>query len=118
MFTKLMKWLSIATLLLAMFWRFSVGYQILLQFLVCASAVMVMLQAAVARKYFWALVFVAVAVLFNPVLPVALSGKAFPLVNLSCLAMFAVSLGVLKTQRKPRLSIPSITDRTPGSESL
>jgi hypothetical protein len=43
MFTKIMQWVSITALLLAVMWRPSSNYQVLLHLLVCAGAVMVAL---------------------------------------------------------------------------
>ena len=116
MFTKTMKWVSIMALLLAFVWRPSTPYQLMLEILICVSALMVVAQAWRAGKYLWAAGFVAVAALFNPVLPVAISRTAFLWVDALCMVTFLVSLAVLK--RRPILSIPSITNRTPGSESL
>ena len=118
MLTRIMKWFSIAALLLAaMFWRSAADYQALLDFAVCTGAIVVVLQAVRAKEYRWATGFVAMALLFNPVVPVfRLSGPLSLLLVLVSIAPFALSLAALKTQ--PLLSIPSITDRTPGSESL
>jgi len=98
MATKIMKWVSIAGLLLGVMWRSSPNYQLLLQFLVCAGAILVALQAARAAKYSWAVGFSAIAVLYNPILSVALSRNMFLWLNLVCLATFVVSLSVLKTR--------------------
>jgi hypothetical protein len=110
---KIMKLVSIAALLAAaMFWR-----SILLDFVVCLGAVVVALQAVGAKKYRWTAGFVAIALLFNPVAPILrLSGAMSLLLVLACIALFAISLATLKTE--PVLSIPSITDRNPGSQSL
>ena len=43
MVTKIMKWVSITALLLPVTWRPSANYQIPLDFVVCAGAVMVVL---------------------------------------------------------------------------
>jgi hypothetical protein len=43
MVTKIMQWVSIMALLLAVTWRPSLNYQIPLDFLVCAGAVLVIL---------------------------------------------------------------------------
>ena len=43
MVRKIVQWIPISVLLLALTWRPSANYQILLHFLVCASAVMVVL---------------------------------------------------------------------------
>ncbi len=116
MFTKIMKWLSIMALLLAFIWRPSMSYQVILEILVCVSALMVGAQAWRDGKYLWAAGFVAIAALFNPVLPVAISRNAFLWLDAVCMVTFLISLVALK--RHPILSIPSITNRTPGSESL
>ncbi len=114
--TTIMKLLSIAVLLGAMFWRPYGGYQILFEFAVFAGAALVVVQSYRLDKFRWGLAFVVIAALFNPVSPLTVPHVAFLLLNAICLALFAVSLFVLKTG--PRLSIASITDRTPGSLSL
>jgi hypothetical protein len=118
MLTKIMKWVSMAALLLAaMFWGSAANYRFLLASVVCLGASIVVVQAIRAKEYAWAVGFVAMALLFNPIVPVfRLSGQLNLLLVLACIAPFAVSLVALKTQ--PLLSIPSITDRNPGSESL
>ena len=116
MFTKIMKWLSIAVLLLAVVWRSSANFQLVLESIVCVTGLLVFMQAVRRGKYFWAAGFLAIAVLFNPVVPVALSPNAFLWLNALCILTFLVSLAVLKSH--PRLSMPSITNRMPGSESL
>ena len=115
MLTKIMKWVCIAALLLAV-WRSSTSSQLVLHFVVCVGALLVALQAVRANKYFWAAGFIAIAVFFNPVAPVALSRKTFLWLDWACVAAFLVSLAALKGH--PTLSMPSITNRTPGSESL
>ena len=80
------------------------------------GALVVVVQAFRIGKYFWGIGFAAIAVLFNPAVPIALSHKAFLLLDLACMGAFLVSLAVL--QWEPTLSVPSITGRTPGSESL
>ena len=116
MFTKLMKWFSVVVLLLGKFLRSSTTYRIGLEMVVCVAAVVVLAQAFRIRKYFWGVGFAAIAVLFNPAVPVALSHRIFLLLDLVCIGAFLVSLTALQWQ--PTLSIPSITGRTPGSESL
>lgn len=118
MHTEVMKWVSIAALALAvLFWKSAPNYQTELNIVVSIAAASVLIQAFQAKKYRWTAGFLAIAVLFNPALPV------FPLVGLLGLSLvllsiapFAISLVALKPQTL--LSIPSITDRTPGSQSL
>jgi len=83
---------------------------------VCLSALLVVAQAFREGKYFWVAGFVAIAVIFNPVLPVTFSRTAFLWLDSACIVTFLISLAAWK--RQPVLSIPSITDRMPGSESL
>ncbi len=116
MLTKIMKWVSIAVLLLAVLRLPAASYQVVLEIVVCVSGLLVVTQAVRAGKYLWAAGFVAIAVLFNPVVPAVLSRKVFLWLDWLCLAAFLLSLAALK--RQPRLSMPSITNRTPGSESL
>jgi len=115
MLAYIMKWVSSATLLLAGL-SIASPYQVLLEFVVCVSALLVLTQAVRASKYIWAAGFLVIAGLFNPVVPVILSRKTFLWLDWLCLMTFLVSLAALK--RQPVLSMPSITNRVPGSESL
>ena len=118
MLANIMKWVSISALCLAATSRRSAAnYQFLLDFVVCMGAVIVVMQAVRAREYRWVAGFVAIALLFNPVVRVLGPPGVLRLVILvACIATFTISLVALET--KPLLSMPSITDRTPGSESL
>ncbi len=116
MFMKIMKFVCAGVLLLTAFWVASPGVKILLDIVVCVGALMVATQAVARPKYLWAAGFVAIAVLFNPIVPVALSRNVFLWLDVACLLAFLLSMAALRTQ--PILSIPSITNRTPGSESL
>jgi hypothetical protein len=115
--TTIMKWTSLVALIGALFfWRPAGGYAIMLQFVVCLSAILVALQAARSGKQLWAIAFAGLAVLFNPVVTVPVSPSVFLWINVLCLAMFLASLKVLKTA--PKLSMPSITYPGPRSQSL
>jgi len=126
MLTRIMKGVSVVALVLGFLWNFPAfhqewsvrdgGYLELLNMVVCLTALLVVTQAFRERKYFWAAGFVAIAVLFNPIVPVTLSRKMFLWLDSVCVVTFLVSLALWK--RRPMLSIPSITNRTPGSESL
>lgn len=116
MLTKIVKWLSIAGLLAAMFWRPSANYEVLLQMVVSVSAVVVVVQAVRERKYFWGAGFLSIALLFNPVAPIAFSREVFLGLDFVCLAMFGISLTVLKT--RPLLSVAGIINPGRRSESL
>jgi len=116
MLTKIMKWVSIAALATAILWRPSAGYALALQFVVCAAAILVVVQSFQIGKNGLAIAFMVVAALFNPVVPMGLSRPLFLGVNVASLVLFLLS--VLTLRQQPRLSMASITDRTPGSQSL
>ena len=115
MLTKIMKWVSVTALLGALLWRPSAGYALTLQFVVCAAAILVVVQSFQIGKAGFAIVFMVVAALFNPVVPPGLSRTVFLGVGTVSLALFLLSVFALRSQ--PRFSMVSITDRTPGSES-
>jgi hypothetical protein len=113
-----MKWISSAALLTAAtFWGTALNYELLLTVVVFMGAIVVLQQAVTEKEYLWAAGFGSIALIFNPAAPLfQVSGEWFRVAALASTAAFAVSLIALKT--RPTLSIASITDRTPGSESL
>lgn len=109
MLTKTMKWVSITMLLLALFWQPLQDHQVALGVLVCIGALVVVTQAWRTQNYFWATGFVAIAVLFNPIVPLALTRRTFFLLELACLGAFLLSLTVLTG--KPLTPAPGIINR-------
>jgi uncharacterized protein DUF6804 len=118
MLTTIVKFIAIAASAVGLLVGSSVGHQSLFLLAVCIGAIVVLVQAVRAGKYLWVGVFAAVAVLFNPLLPAAPTSSSvlFLVLDAMTVILFLVSLQVLKN--RPRLSTASITDRTPGSESL
>ena len=118
MITKIVKWICIAALCLgAVVWRSPANYQLVLDSVIAAGSVIVAVQAARARQHAWAAGFIVLALLFNPFLTVLRPDPRWNLlVALVCIVPFAISLSAVKVQ--PLLSVPSITDRNPGSEAL
>jgi hypothetical protein len=116
MFTKVIKWSAIAALIGGALSRSLPGLGLVFQFAIAAAALIVLTQAAAMHRYVWMTLFLVVACLFNPVFPVAFSSYIFAMVSALAVLLFFFSLELL--QPKPRLSIASITDRMPGSESL
>ena len=116
--TRVVKWLCVAALFVAfVLWQWIADYEFLLRAVVCLGAAVVAVQAFHAGRHLWTTCFLAIALLFNPAIPVLPLASALGLVALVlAAAAFAVSLTTLKSL--PLLSIPSITDRNPGSESL
>jgi hypothetical protein len=115
MMTNIMKWVSITVLLLAVLFRVA-SSQVLLASVVCVSAVLLVKQAIHAERYSWAVIFVAIAALFNPIVPVARSGSNVLWLNALGLATFVTAAVALSSKR--RLTVLSITSRLPRRESL
>jgi hypothetical protein len=119
MFTKIMKWISIAMLLLGILLMrtYSSDYRLfVIAFVIWAGATAVLVEAARSGKYLWMAAFFGVAAFFNPVWPIMLSPKMFLTLDLISLVLFMFSLTAVKTS--PRLSIASITDTSAQAESL
>ena len=116
MLTTTMKYVAIGSLVATMFWQMAPNLRSYLDFVVAAGAVFVLVQAVHLHKYWWVAVFFAVVCLFNPIRPVAFSFATLMILQIMTAAVFAVSLQMLKT--RPRLTIASITEANPKSESL
>jgi hypothetical protein len=115
-FPNIMKWFCTAVLLVALLsWRVSPAYELPLNIAISFGAIAVILQALNAKQYLWALGFFVIALLFNPVVPVATdAGFSYLALTAAC-ATFALSTRALKT--RPLLTIPSIMGPR-GSEAL
>jgi hypothetical protein len=96
-----MKCVSITTLGLAVLGFPAASFQVLLKIVVCVTALLVITQAVRSNKQIWAVVFGLIAVMFNPVLPVALSPSTLLWVDAICLIAFLVSPSVPERQREP-----------------
>lgn len=114
--TKIIKWSAIAALIGIALVRSLPDIGPPLQFVATAAALIVLTQAATMRRYAWMILFLMVACLFNPFFPVRLSNYISDWTIAFASLLFFFSLELLKP--KPRLSIASITNRMPGSESL
>jgi hypothetical protein len=116
MLTKVIKWSAIAALIGGTLSRSLPDIGLIARFAIATAAVIVLTQAATMRRYVWMTLFLVVACLFNPVFPIPFSNYISGVVTTLAVLLFFFSLQLL--QPKPRLSIASITDRMPGSESL
>jgi len=116
MLTNIMKYAAIVTLLVGMFWQLTPSPRSYLNFVIAAAAVFVLVQAVNLRKYGWVAAFVAIVCLFNPIVPLGFSFKAMMILQIMTVAVFAVSLQLLKTA--PKLTIASIIETNPKTESL
>ena len=116
MLTKVMMWVSIAVVLLALLGVPVTSEKILLETVVCASGLLVIRQVVHAGQYLLATGFLPIIVLFSPISPIAVSGRVFLWLNWIGLAAFLVAVFVLKTERT--LSMFSIITRTPRRKAL
>ncbi len=116
MLTKIMKCVSILVLCVAALRLPTANFQVLLEIVISVTALLVVTQAVRLRRYLWAAGFGVIAVLFNPILPVALSRTTWLWLDWVCFMTFLVSLAALKT--RPTFSEPSITHPAAGRTSL
>ena len=116
MLTTIMKYVAMVTLLAGIFWQPTSNLRSYLDFGVAAGAVFVLIQAIHLRKYWWVGTFGLVFFLFNPFWTIGFSFGVMVALQIVTAAVFAVSLQALKTS--PRLTLASITEATPRTESL
>lgn len=118
MHARVMKWFSIGTLLLTvLFWGSAKDFRLELDLVVCGAAAVVVAQAFEAKKYYWASGFVAIALMFNPLVPVYRPAGDFAL-SIVVFSIVPFVMALIELRPRPLMSIPSITDRNPGSRSL
>ena len=113
MFMKSVSWVSVIALVPAVFLISSVNYRIAIEFIVCAAATLIFVQAFRSRKYEWAAAFLVIALAFNPILPISVSDNHFRWLEIACMGTFLASLFYLKTTM-PRPAMISIA--TPRSQ--
>ena len=114
--TKIMKWVSITMLLLAVLQLPVANHPVLLTIVVCVSGLLIAAQAVRAGKYSWAVGFIAIAVLFNPVIHIARAGRDVLWIDGIGLAAFLAAAVAFKP--RPALTVLSITNHLPRRESL
>jgi hypothetical protein len=119
MLMKLMKWGSVAGLLLAaMSWHAEGSYALGLDLVVCVGAIVVIKQAVRGQEYFWASGFVGLALLLNPIVPIlSPAGNLMLLLLLVCMSPLVIAFGALMDATitlYPNL----ITDLHPRGESI
>lgn len=116
MYSRIVKWICVAALVLAAAVRLHGVPQILLQLVVCGGALFVMLEAFRSQKYLWAATFAMVALYFNPVVPFELSRVATLPIQLAAVVAFLASMRYVKPV--PKMSPATITDLPARGESL
>jgi hypothetical protein len=96
---KLIKWVSLPALLIgAIFSGLAESYKLLMDMVICLGAVILVQRALRLNEYFWALGFIAIAVVFSPLLLVV---KIFLLMGLTCSASLLALLAAFRPQPVP-----------------
>lgn len=119
MYLKIMMYLSIVALVAALFVTPNASYQVFLQFLVCATAALIVWNAVRDQAhYLWAIAFCGIAIVFNPIVPLALPSRVFLAPDLLCMAFLLVYARAYEA--KPRWSMASVsaTERSLGPSAL
>jgi hypothetical protein len=99
MATKIIKWVSLPALLIAsMFSRSAASYGLLVDLVICLGAIIFVQRAVRSKEYDWAAGFVAIAIVFSPLLLVF---KIALLMGFTCIAMFVSLLVAFRTQPLP-----------------
>jgi hypothetical protein len=116
---KTVKWGCVMGLLLAaMSWHAGANYQLLLDWVVCAGAILVVQRALRAKQYLWAFGFVGAVLLLNPIVPVFTpAGNLMLLLFLVPLSPFVVTFAAW-IDATITLYPGGITDLHPPSEPL
>ena len=76
------------------------SYYIILRFIICGVSICGIWYAYWVRKFLWLWVFSAIAVLFNPIIPIHLKKEAWIIVDLAVIIIFLISIPMLKAKAK------------------
>src|ERR1044071_1482129 len=93
------KWISLPALLIgSMLSGLAANYQVLLDSVICLGAIILVQRAVRMKAYYWAAAFVAIVIVFSPVL---LTVKIFLLMGLTCTAICMTLRSAFRTQPAP-----------------
>lgn len=116
MYIKIMSVLSVVALGFAL-WTVNANVQVLVQFVVCAAAMLMLLHALRAQpQYSWAAAFSGLVILFNPIWPIAFPHSLSLFVDLTGICLFIFYVTLHKAKLQP--AVTSITDRSQHLRSL
>ena len=98
MIIRMIKGLTIPVLLFAsVFSRYS-SYELAVNLAVCLGATILVQRAVRLKKYYWAVGFVSIAIVFSPLLLVL---KIFLLMGLTCIGLFLALVAAFRRQPLP-----------------
>ena len=99
MLPGIIKWVSLPLLLsVSVLTRYAASYELLVDFVICLGAIVYVQREVWLKEYFWAAGFVAVAVVFSPLLLVV---KIFLLIGFICIATLVTLLTAFRRQPLP-----------------
>ena len=101
MFITVTKWFSVAALLAATILDPAGANRLILECVVFSGAVVVTVQAVRMQEHIWAFGFVALALLFNPLLGISFSNAALRWLDMLAVVGFLVSVFLLKSSPVP-----------------
>jgi hypothetical protein len=99
MLTRFVTFMSMATLAVAVLWRFSPDYRMLVCVVVSVGGITLAIRALSAGKLLWGLVFVGVLGVFTPFRSTQFSHALVSALDMATLALFAFSPLLLKKSR-------------------
>ena len=87
------------------------SYYIILRIITCGVSLYGIWYAYRVRKFFWLWVFSAIAVLFNPIVPIHLKKEVWIVIDLAVIIIFLISIPLLKAKVKgDSAKVKSISD--------
>lgn len=86
---------SIVLLMMAVFGRWPYSFYVLMRFVACGSAAYLAVGAHREMRHFWTWVMVAVALLFNPLVPVHMSRHDWQRLDVVGAFVFAIYVVIL-----------------------
>jgi hypothetical protein len=116
MHIKLMKWLAAATLLLAGLALPHSVFQLVLEIVVCIAALLVFSQTLKGNNLIWAAGLLAIAIIYNPVVPIRFSSRVTLWLDWLGMMTFFVALVALK--RRPQYILAPVRNPGPGSKAF
>ncbi len=116
MLIRVIKLTAIAALLGGIFWRPFADHRTFVHLVVSAEAIVICVQAARIRDYLAMSIFLAIACVFNPVVPIVFPNEIGMVVSAITAILFITSPEILKAQ--PRSFVLPIADRPPKSEPV
>jgi len=97
--SQIVKWVSLPALLIgSILSGLAANYQVLFDSVICVGSIILVQRAVRMKAYYWAAGFVAIVIVFSPVL---LTVKIFLLMGVGCTAICMMLKAAFRTQPAP-----------------